>query len=190
MSRIVKSDRIVINADKKFSSNSVGLNSVGGRARSHADDESVDANYSGLIKAARRQAEGIIKSARDNAERITREAQISATEVMETARKEGHTDGYADGYDKGYAKGVSEGQDHGMAQYRDIIQKAMELKQNYLDDYENLYRASERHMLGLSIEIARKVIGGVLENDDRACVELAYNALKQMRGNGKASLRV
>jgi flagellar assembly protein FliH len=190
LSRVVKNDRIVINAAKMILANSDDLNSIGGQVIAHNDGQDFNTSYSELIKRVKEQAEDIIIKARDKAQIIELEAQKAAAKIMEAAKEEGYSKGYSEGYDKGYAQGLNEGKDLGRAQYDDAIKEAQELRQKYLDDYENLYTTSERYMLELAIEIARKIIGEALDNDDRLYMELAYKALKQVQGQEKVTLRV
>ena len=141
-----------------------------------------------LLKV-KEQAEDIIIKARDKAQIIELEAQKAAAKIMEAAKEEGIPKDILKGTTR-VTQGLNEGKDLGRAQYDDAIKEAQELRQKYLDDYENLYTTSERYMLELAIEIARKIIGEALDNDDRLYMELAYKALKQVQGQEKVTLRV
>jgi len=190
LSRIVKNDRIVIKGAKKILSNGTGPNSIGEHVSALNDDQGMKINYYEIIEHAKEQANEIIEKAREKANIIEIDAQRAAVKTMETAKEEGRANGYSEGYDNGYAQGLKEGNDLGRAQYEDAINEVQELKKKYQEDYDNLYKISERYMLELAIEIARKVIGDALGSDDRVYTELAYKALKQVRGQEKVAIRV
>ena len=155
MSRIVKNDRIVINGAKN-SIKCTGPNSIGEHVSALNDDQGMKINYYEIIEHAKEQANEIIEKAREKANIIEIDAQRAAVKTMETAKEEGRANGYSEGYDNGYAQGLKEGNDLGRAQYEDAINEVQELKKKYQEDYDNLYKISERYMLELAIELHEK----------------------------------
>lgn len=184
MSSIVKNDRVIVNSE-----NRVFLR-VQDQALFHAERQQNQESCSEMIKRANQEAKNIISDAQEKAKKIMLESEEERGKIEEIAKKEGYASGYSEGYDQGFQQGLEEGQTQGRKEYKDLVQNAEELKQQYLKDYQNLYRISEENMLKLAIDIAKNVIGSTLENNDKAYMELAYKALNLVKGQKEVELRL
>ena len=182
MSSIVKNNRVIVNNETRVLLRSQALFQV--------NTQQNHVNYPEMAKRENQQAKDIILDAQKKAKQIKLEAQEEIARASEAAREEGHAKGYSEGYNEGFEQGLKEGQTQGRAKYEGLIKDAEQLKQQYLEDHKKLYKVSEENMLMLAIDIAQKIIGDALENDPKAYMELAYKALKLVKGQKKVQLRV
>lgn len=190
LSSIFKYNRVIVNTEKKILSGTPDLEILPRKDLFELDRQEMDGKYSLLIKKAKQEAEKIISQASEEAKEIKVAAQAEAAKEVEIAREEGRSHGYSQGYKDGYEKGCIEGQNKGKQDYEALIKEADQIKQRYLDDYDKLYEVSEKNMVMLAIDIAKKIIGDALGKDERAYTELAYNALKLVQGQRRVQLKV
>jgi flagellar assembly protein FliH len=120
----------------------------------------------------------ILENAAAQAERIVREAQSSAGEIKEKARQEG--------YDEGRAEAQREMEMLISAQTEDAKQVFRKLEAYGKDLHQQLLDS----VLGLSFDIAEKIINIHLERDDTLYVEIAKKAIKALNSSSKFALRV
>ncbi|HZJ82632.1 MAG TPA: FliH/SctL family protein [Clostridia bacterium] len=186
MSNIFKSNRVQVTPERLLS-----FKNQETVRQSHSNSKRSSQE---LLNMAIKQSESIISQARNKAQQINIDAQIKAEEICQGAIKEGHDEGYSKGYSKGYEDGYGEGsvkgQKLGEREYLDTIEQAEKLKEQYIDDRENLYKSSEKHMVMLAVEIARKVISGILEEDKEAYTRLALGILNKIQGENKVQVKV
>lgn len=190
MSSVVKNDRVVINTEKKILLSNPNYFNIGQETPTQIENQNNDAmEYNKLIKKAQQKAREIILDARERAKKTQDEAHLKAAKIQEMAEKEGYSKGHSQGYEIGYKEGHKEGENKGQTQYQGLIEEATQLKQQYIKDYEKLYTSSEGNMLELAINIAKKIIGDALDNDDNAYIELAYRTLKKVQGQNRVTLK-
>lgn len=190
MSSVVKYNRVVVNVDKKVMLHHSSSQSASHGSLDRGDESRHREDYRELVKKASQQAKEIISEAQKQAKEIEVRAQIEAAKAEKGAKEDGYEKGYSEGYAKGYEEGLMAGRNQGRKEYEDRIKESEQLKEKYIRDYENIYRASEENMLELAMDIARKIIGDAIDSRDNTCLEVAYGALKLVKGQRQVQLKV
>ncbi len=194
MSSVVKFNKVKINTDRKVLIHHSRIQNIPKRVLDQGDDceghIGIQMNCSKLIKEADEQAKAIILKAREEAKQIVAQAQVEADKQVKKAREDGYSVGYSEGYQEGYELALIEGRNLGRKEYESLIKETEQLKDRYIHDYENIYRASEENMLMLAMDIARKIIGDALDSQGNTFINIAYNALKLVKGQKQVQLKV
>lgn len=190
MSKIVKYDKVILRTDKRILTNDINLGNIYKKSLTGSDNQDGNLVYSDMIKKTKKHAEEIVANAFKEAEGIVTEGYVKAEEIKNAAIEEGQKLGQKLGYEDGYTKGLEEGRSLGKAEYDEINQEAMDLRDKFVKDYNMLYETSEKYMLDLSIEIAKKVLGELFEIDEKAFVGLVSKILQEVRGQKKIVLKV
>lgn len=124
--------------------------------------------------------------AREQAQKLIAEATERAKAIEEAAKKDGYRDGYRDGY--GEAKKEAEREMEALirAQTEDAENVFKKLEAYKQDLYQDLLES----VLGLSFDIAEKIININLERDDLIYKEIAKKAILALESPLKCTLRV
>lgn len=130
------------------------------------------------LRAAKERADMIIREAKLEAEKIIQQAYADAEkkkiEVLEEARKKG--------YDKGYAEGRQ--------QYEHLIEEAEKIKENSLREYRQTLESLEADIIGMVLDVAKKVVGREIQTDKSIVLELVKEAFAKCMNREKAILKV
>ena len=120
----------------------------------------------------------LLHSANIKAERIVADARNRAEEIKETARQEGYR----------------EGSKKAQREMEKLIEAQAEDAKHVFEKLEaykkELYQDLLENVLGLSFDIAEKIINIHLEKDDTIYVEIAKAAIKALNSSSKFALRV
>ncbi|MBO8162454.1 MAG: flagellar assembly protein FliH [Brevibacillus sp.] len=135
-----------------------------------------------LLDEAVRQAEEMRQQAREEIEQWWKEKQQELAELAEQVRRDAHAEGFAQGRDEGRAAAREEEQEH-IQKARDVLEKA------HLDK-EEIISEAEPFLVGLSVEIAKKVIGEELRASPEKIVSMVQNVLRRSRVHGQITLCV
>jgi flagellar assembly protein FliH len=134
-------------------------------------------------------ANSIIKDAKQMYLKLIEEANSEAQSILETADAEAQNlksaaseDGYKEGYDSGYVEGRNEAQT--------VIDEAVELRE-FLDiRKEEFYKEAEEQVVKLVLELARKVIGDELKQNNEAILSLVNQGLQKCAFKKKLILKI
>jgi len=126
------------------------------------------------------------QKAREQAQKLIAEAAERAKAIGEAAQKDGYRDGYRDGYKE--AKQVAERELEALIRAQTEEAKHVFKK---LEAYkQDLYQDLLESVLGLSFDIAEKIININLERDDLIYKEIAKKAILALETSSKFTLRV
>lgn len=131
-----------------------------------------------LKNSAEEDAERIRADAREEAERILRDAKDQSSETVHTAYEEG----FAKGRDEGYAQGQAE-VDRLIDRLHVIINKTIERREEIIEE-------SESQLIHLVLEIARKVVKVISENQKNIVVNNVAQALRKLKSRADVTIRV
>ena len=140
-------------------------------------DVSMQAELELAIQKAREEAFRIVETARQQAEAIRLRISQERNDWEEVERKrleeEARQAGYRDGLAMGEEKGMEEARSH-IVQARQVLGLAKDDSLTYLAD-------AERTILGLALEVAKKIIKKELDQDKEQFLEVVKTAIKEAR---------
>lgn len=179
MSRIFKSNYVKIGTPKAIKSNTPPVKRI----------EPDKAPEGAATINAEEQANNIIEDAKELYLKIIEEANLEAKRILEQTNEEKHAiqenageTGYKEGFDAGYAEGLGKAQD--------IIYQAMELKSQLDERNAVLYREAETEIMELVLQIADKVIGQELTQNNEVIMSLIKQAIQKCAFKDKLTIRV
>lgn len=131
-----------------------------------------------IINTANLDAKDIIDTARNDGEKIVSDAYDKSKEILEKARK----DGYNEGVDKGFEEGkrISD----------EIIQDALNIKEEWKKLREQLYKESEGEMVNLVMETIKKMVDIKLQDDHEFILGLISKGLEKVSYTDNLTIRV
>jgi len=142
---------------------------------------------------AQAQAQEILQSAHEQAKEILQEARDEIAALMMDARDEAE-EHRRNAWQEGYAEGAEEGRRSYEEQLAVKIREDDEMLKNVLheiyDERERTYSGLEDEVVGLALEIVRKVINPAEEAIEGIFEMMIRNALKQIAPDGRVVLRV
>lgn len=127
-----------------------------------------------LPKAIQEKAKNFVQNANAKAQQIISQAMAEADQLKETARQQGLNEGLMQAADE-HKKQLNQ------------LQKAIANVETYK---ESLFDALQDEVLGLSLDIAEKVINTELEKDDTAYRELVIKAVNSLKRSDHFTLYV
>lgn len=139
--------------------------------------------------SAEDHANSIIEDAKELYLKIIEEANAEAKRILDQAGQDKETlqatageDGYREGFNAGYADGISQAQD--------IINQAIELKEQLDERNKELYREAEVQIMELVLEISNKVLGQELTQNDEVIMSLIRQAISKCAFKDELKIRV
>ncbi len=136
------------------------------------------ADYTGILEAARKEAEYIIESAKAEASKIKaraeKEAAIRAADIEKEAAE------------KGYRQGVQEAQNL----YESILQEAQSIREQAKAEYRQMMEGLERDFVEIVLAIARKVIGEEIRLNKENILLLIKHAFEKCTNKDEIILKV
>ena len=130
------------------------------------------------LKEAERQKDQIIAEAEAEAEQIRRQANEEMEDVRTAARKKGEEEGRQEGWAEGQAE-VKRLAD----QFHRIINAAIEKRSEIIDE-------SETQLINLVIQIAKKVVKVISENQKNVVINNCIQAMRKLKSRGDVVIRV
>ena len=133
------------------------------------------------------------QEARAKAEQIIMDARDEVAEMISTAREEADEERRR-AFQEGYAEGATEGKrvyaeelDKKIKEEDDMLKRVLS---EIYDEWERTFSGLEDEVVGLALEIVRKVIGPAEDEIGGVFESLVRNALKQITPEGKIVIRV
>lgn len=142
-----------------------------------------------MTRMAQQEASHIIDEAKQMYLNIIQEANAEAKDIIDGAageadsiRQQALESGYREGYEAGCRQGAEEAER--------IIAQAREIKYFLESRQEVLYREAEAEILGLVLDISKKVIGDELTQNRDTIFSLIREALKKCAFSSNLTIRV
>lgn len=161
-------------------------------AEAEANTRAVD-----IIAAAKEKAKAeasmMVEAARKEAEELTLSARERLEEERRLARQEGYDDGAEEGkrlYDEQLEKKMREIGDDFSEKMREDDEKVKRVVEELYYERAETYAGLEDNVVGLAIDIVRKVINPSEEKYGGIFEMLVRNALKQINPEGRIMIRV
>ncbi|TVQ26676.1 MAG: flagellar assembly protein FliH [Spirochaetaceae bacterium] len=131
-----------------------------------------------LKNSAEEDAERIRADAREEAERILREARDESSETERNA------------YEEGFARGRDEGYAQGQAEVERLIERLHVIINRTIERRQEIIEESESQLIHLVLEIARKVVKVISENQKNIVVNNVAQALRKLKSRADVTIRV
>lgn len=182
MSKVYKSTHVTVGAPRPL------INIFKHEAKANKDSAAI-AEVPQEAPVPEKEAEAIIDDAKQLYLKIIEEANNEAQSILEAAAAEAQNitssameNGYKEGYERGYREGRQEAQS--------VIEEAAEIRE-FLDiRKEQLYKEAEEQVMQLVLDIARKVIGDELKQNDEIILSLINQGLQKCAFKKKLVLKV
>ncbi|HKJ85141.1 MAG TPA: flagellar assembly protein FliH [Spirochaetia bacterium] len=124
------------------------------------------------------EAKRIVAEAEERAGEITRDAQRNAQDAEEEARRSG----FEDGREKGFLEGRSE--------HERLVQRLHVIINKAIDRRNEIIEESESQIVNLVIQIAKKVVKVISENQRNVVVNNVVQALRKLKEKTDVVIRV
>jgi len=126
------------------------------------------------------EAEGkrIVAEAQDNANEITRAAERNADDAREEARRMG----FEEGREKGFVEGEAE--------HERLVQRLHVIINKAIDRRNEIIEESEAQIVNLVVQIAKKVVKVISENQRNVVVNNVVQALRKLKEKTDVIIRV
>jgi len=131
-----------------------------------------------IVLNAEKEAKSREFLATKSVEKIIADAYDQARGIMEQARKEG----YQEGFDKSITESKSTADQ--------IIEEALQLKNEWLKEKEKLLKNTEYEMINLVLEVARTIIDKEIDEDQDLIENLIRSGIERVINTEKLVLRV
>lgn len=135
-----------------------------------------------VLEAAQIQADRLMDAARKRVVELVEEVERRASDRVEQARREAA--------EAGYQEGIRQGREQGLAQAREILQRLESLVERVVRLREELLARHEEDVVKLSLAVAEKVIGRVVEEDREVAARTVRQLLAQVEGATEIRIRV
>ena len=146
--------------------------------------ESVPAHESGSnlvqeeLQSAVKKARFIVESANRYLLKMHEQMRVQARETLESAREEG------------FQKGYEDGRAQALLENEQTLLKITTLLQEIDLGKEALFLQHKQSMLDLALDIARKVVGALLEENDEAFLNIFRKAAEGLRATKTVRLQI
>lgn len=127
---------------------------------------------------AEAEASRIVSDAEQKASEITREAERSANDAQEDARRAG--------FEEGREKGFEEGQ----AEHERLVERLHVIINKAIDRRNEIIEESETQIVNLVVQIAKKVVKVISENQRNVVVNNVVQALRKLKEKTDVIIRV
>lgn len=164
----------------------IGIKSFYTQQKEVREERPVDPHQSAgeIVERAKFEAEQTIRAAQNQREKMEAELQLAMNNwemEKERLRQQVKKEAYHDGFNQGVQKGYEEVQT--------LIEKTNEIVSKAELDYHHHLRNSERTIVEMAVQIAEKIIGEKLKEDE-AYVSMTKQALEQVKENKTAYVYV
>lgn len=153
-----------------------------------------------IIRAAEEKAFEEVKKKTDEAARIKREAEEEAARVLEEALKEAQerveeSQKQAkfledESRNKGYESGREEGFQSGKQEVERLTEVLHSIVNKAIEKRAEILQESETQLINLVLQISRKVIKVISENQKNVVINNVVQALRKLRSRGDVIIRV
>ncbi len=131
-----------------------------------------------LKTTAENEASRIKQEAGEEAEKITAEARSNASEIEQEAR------------DRGYTRGRQEGFEQGEGELDRLVERLHVIINKTISRREEIIEETEGQLVHLVLEIARKVVKVISENQKNIVINNVVQALRKLKSKADVNIRV
>jgi len=146
--------------------------------------------YDELLNTAQNEASMIIADSRKVANEVIQQAQEQSEAEAQRIREGAHDEGYKAGFSEGFQEGFEAAKN----QLHDTLENGQkEADRIILEAYEHRDRLShefEPKIYRMSLDIARKILGYELNQNDKAFLAIVKEALSTLRNETRVALLV
>ena len=133
--------------------------------------------------------EDILRKAREEAEMIIKEAEYEALQIFEETKKEAETRVYT-AEEEAKQKGYNDGLEAARELYEEIIRDVEAVKESAMEEHDKVLAGMETEIIGMVMEIAKKVIGEELELNKENMIFLVKQTLEKCSNKNNVILKV
>lgn len=130
------------------------------------------------LKEAEKEREKILDEARKEAERIIKEAYAESERIKKEA------------YDRGFSQGLEDGFNSGKQEISILASRLREMTSYIANKRMEIINKSEREVVELALEIVRKVLKEIRENERDVVIRQIRYALSKLTGSTRFIIRV
>jgi flagellar assembly protein FliH len=94
------------------------------------------------------------------------------------------------GYQEGYEIGMDEGREHGLLQYQELIQMAKSILEQAYQEKMAVIQEAEPFVIGLSLEIAGKILQQELKTNEEALLPMIKQSLTSVYESDSLTINV
>jgi flagellar assembly protein FliH len=141
------------------------------------------------VKAKNDQAATIKQEAEEEAERVKQEAQAEAERIVNEAREKADTV-EREAYEKGVEQGEEKGFASGEAEVNRLIDRLHVILNKAIERRNEIIEESESQIVHLVLEIAKKVVKVISENQKNVVVNNVVQALRKLKQKSDVIIRV
>ncbi|MBN2735450.1 MAG: flagellar assembly protein FliH [Spirochaetales bacterium] len=129
------------------------------------------------------------QEAQDEAKRLVDEAKAEANEILSEAKEKiGEIESGA--YERGYKEGHDKGFDAGKNEVQRLVDRLHLILTKAIDRRNEIVEESETQLINLVLQISKKVIKVISENQKNVVINNVVQALRKLKGRGDVVLRV
>ncbi len=164
-----------------------------------------------MISEAREQADKIVEEAKEKAfedieeknneiQKKKQEADDEAGRIIETAKAQAEEDVKTaearvkeiedKAYEKGYSEGSEKGYGEGKAEVERLIKQLQSIISKSIDKRNEIIDESETQLINLVLNISRKIIKVISENQKNVVINNVIQALRKLKTQGEVIIRV
>ncbi|WP_416198045.1 MAG: FliH domain-containing protein [Sporanaerobacter sp.] len=148
--------------------------------------EEAKKKYDEIVSKALKEADRIVEEANEKSDIYLNQAYEKSKEIFNEWKEKGYTEGYDIGYKEGYSSGYESGEKVS----NKLIEEALEIKNNYINKKENIYREIEEDVIELVINICEKIIYDKVEEDSEYIVTLILKGIESLNSTDNLMIRV
>ena len=142
-----------------------------------------------------------------NINQLIEEAKVEASQILEQAKRESdllyeevkrERETWSQekallisaAHEEGYKEGKAKGEQQGYSEYQEMLKEARQIIQSARKDYVAYLETSEKAILDLSTEIAKKIMGAEIEGNKDFFLALVKRALKEVKDFPEVQLHI
>lgn len=141
------------------------------------------------VRKKSEQAQALKTTAENEASRIKQEANDEAAGILEEARKQA-SETEQEARDRGYTRGRQEGFEQGESELDRLVDRLHVIINKTIERREEIIEETEGQLVHLVLEIARKVVKVISENQKNIVVNNVVQALRKLKNKADVNIRV
>mgnify|MGYP006295726715 CR=1 FL=1 len=161
------------------------------RARDEADRIVKDAERVAFqeVKSKQEEAQTIHSDAESEASRIVSEAEQKAADITREAERKAQ-DAEEDARRAGFEEGREKGFEEGQAEHERLVERLHVIINKAIDRRNEIIEESETQIVNLVVQIAKKVVKVISENQKNVVINNVIQALRKLKSRGEVLVKV
>lgn len=137
-----------------------------------------------IIEEAKKESMEIVKSGKEKKDLFIHNAYEKSKDIFSKAKNDGFSLGHKEGYDLGYKEGYKEGK----VDSDKLIKKALDIKENCLNDKKELLANLEKDIIELVTVVYEKLIQKKTEEDNELIISLVLKGIEDLDLTSKLTI--